>query len=104
ADTVWLTPLAEMLTCLERVGLVVRWQDDCSHSHRAQADALSDAFADDAGDIAAGIGRRALSELLAAHRLWSEWLRVGRVRKLVFVVEKDVAACGHAVVAASHRC
>src|SRR5918995_38964 len=30
ADTVWLTPLQEILTCLERVGLLVRWQDDCS--------------------------------------------------------------------------
>jgi SAM-dependent methyltransferase len=40
ADTVWLTPLQEMLTCLERVGLVVRWQDDCSRSHRAVADSL----------------------------------------------------------------
>ena len=30
ADTVWLTPLQEMLACLERVGLLVRWQDDCS--------------------------------------------------------------------------
>ena len=30
ADTVWLTPLQEMLACLERAGLVVRWQDDCS--------------------------------------------------------------------------
>ena len=26
ADTVWLTPLEEMLACLERVGLVVRWR------------------------------------------------------------------------------
>ncbi len=29
ADTVWLTPLHEMLTYLERAGLVVRWQEDC---------------------------------------------------------------------------
>jgi SAM-dependent methyltransferase len=88
ADTVWLTPLQEMLTCLERVGLVVRWQDDRSHSHRAVADSLIDAFAADATDIAAQIGRRALEELLAAHRLWSEWLREGRVRKIAFVAEK----------------
>ena len=40
ADTVWLTPLQEMLTCLERVGLRVRWQEDCSQSHRAVADSL----------------------------------------------------------------
>ncbi len=88
ADTVWLTPLDEMLTCLERVGLVVRWQEDCSRSHRAVADSLIDAFAADATDIAAQIGRRALDELLAAHRLWSEWLREGRVRKIALVAEK----------------
>jgi len=88
ADTVWLTPQQEMLTCLERVGLVVRWQDDCSRSHRAVADSLIDAFEADATDIAAQIGRRALEELLAAHRLWSDWLREGRVRKIAFVAEK----------------
>ena len=58
ADTVWLTPLQEMLTCLERVGLLVRWQDDCSQSHRAVADSLINAFAADATDIAAQIGRQ----------------------------------------------
>jgi SAM-dependent methyltransferase len=88
ADTVWLTPLPDMLASLERVGLVVRWQDDCSRSHRAMADALIDAFAADAANIAAQIGRRALDELVAAHRLWSDWLREGRVRKLAFVAEK----------------
>lgn len=88
ADTVWLTPLDELLACLERTGLVVRWQDDCSRSHRAVADALIDAFAADAEQIAAQIGRRALDELLAAHRLWSDWLREGRVRKFAFVAEK----------------
>ena len=88
ADTVWLTPLHEMLTCLERVGLVVRWQDDCSRSHRAVADSLINAFAADASAIAAQIGGRALEELLAAHRLWSDWLAQGRVRKFAFVAEK----------------
>jgi SAM-dependent methyltransferase len=88
ADTVWVTPLQEMLTSLERVGLVVRWQADCSLSHRAVADSLISAFAADATDIAAQIGRRAIEELLAAHRLWSDWLRTGRVRKIAFVAEK----------------
>ena len=92
ADTVWLTPLEEMLACLERAGLGVRWQDDCSRSHRAVADSLIAAFAADATDIAAQIGGRALEELLAAHRLWSEWLREGRVRKLAFVAEKTETA------------
>ncbi len=35
ADTVWLTPLDEMVASLERVGLVVRWQEEHSESHRA---------------------------------------------------------------------
>ena len=87
-DTVWLTPLPEMLSYLERAGLAVRWHDDCSRSHRAVADSLIDAFTADATDIAAQIGRRALDELLAAHRLWSDWLREGRVRKIAFVAEK----------------
>jgi hypothetical protein len=88
ADTVWLTPLEEMLSGLQRAGLVVRWQDDCSRSHRVVADSLISAFAADATDIAAQIGHRALEELLAAHRLWSDWLREGRVRKIAFVTEK----------------
>jgi SAM-dependent methyltransferase len=91
ADTIWLTPLQEMLACLERVGLVVRWQDDCSRSHRAVVDSLIDAFTADAGDIAARIGRRALDELLIAHRLWSDWLREGSVRKIAFVTGKTHA-------------
>ena len=88
ADTVWLTPVGEMLTSLERVGLRVRWQEDFSRSHRAVADSLIDAFAADATAIAEQIGRSALEELLAAHRLWSDWLRDGRVRKIAFVAEK----------------
>jgi SAM-dependent methyltransferase len=88
ADTVWLTPLGEMLGYLEGAGLVVRWQEDCSRSHRAMADSLGSAFAADGADISAQIGRRGLEELLEAHRLWSEWLGEGRVRKLAFVAEK----------------
>jgi SAM-dependent methyltransferase len=88
ADTVWLIPLREMLTYLERVGLRVRWQDDCSRSHRAMADSLLDAFAADATAIAGQIGHEALEGLLVAHRLWSDWLGEGRVRKIAFVAEK----------------
>ncbi len=88
ADTVWLTPLQELLGCLKRAGLVVRRQDDCSRAHAAVAESLLNAFAADAPHISAQIGRRALDELLAAHRLWRDWLRNGRVRKLAFVAEK----------------
>jgi SAM-dependent methyltransferase len=88
ADTVWLTPLYEMAASLERAGLAVTWQEDHSRAHRAVAQALRDAFAADAEDIAAHIGRQALDQLLAAHRLWIEWLDEGRVRKLALVSER----------------
>jgi SAM-dependent methyltransferase len=88
ADTVWLISQQDITTCLERVGLRVRWMDDWSRSHRAVADSLTQAFAGDAAGIAAEIGPQALEELLIAHRLWSKWLREGRVRKLAFVAAK----------------
>jgi hypothetical protein len=88
ADTVWLTPLPEIVSGLERAGLRVRWQRDCSQSHRAVVDALVDAFTAEAADIAARVSPGTLEALLAGHRLWSAWLRDGRVRKFAFVAEK----------------
>ena len=88
ADTVWLTPLDEMHALLARAGLVVRRQEDWSRSHRAVAQSLTDAYAADAPAIASRIGHRALDELLAAHRLWTEWLASGRVRKIAVVAER----------------
>ncbi len=88
ADTVWLEPLDEIRGLLERAGLAVRWQEDWSEAHRATADSLIAAFTADEAAIAAGIGRQALDELLAAHRLWTGWLTTGRVRKLAVVAQK----------------
>jgi SAM-dependent methyltransferase len=88
ADTVWLTPLQDMVTWLEAAGLSVRWQDDCSRPHRAMADSLINAFAADEAEIVEQVARQAFDELMAAHRLWSEWLGQGRVRKLAIVAEK----------------
>jgi SAM-dependent methyltransferase len=88
SDTVWLTPLDEMTASLERSGLVVTCREDHSQAHRATAQALADAFAADAEHIAARVGRQALGELLAAHRLWVEWLGEGRVRKLALVAQR----------------
>ncbi len=87
ADTVWLTPLEEMTASLERAGLVLTWREDHSLAHRLQAQALTEAFAADAEGIAAQVGVRALDELLAAHRLWIDWLGTGRVRKFALVAE-----------------
>ena len=88
ADTVWLTPLDELAASLERAGLVITWQEDHSRAHGAMARALAGAFAADAAGIAAQIGRRALDELVVAHRLWVEWLDERRVRKLALVAER----------------
>jgi SAM-dependent methyltransferase len=85
ADTVWPTPLGELVATLARAGLAVAWQADHSRAHRATARALADAFAADAAAITARIGHRALADLLAAHRLWADWLAAGRVRKLALV-------------------
>jgi sarcosine/dimethylglycine N-methyltransferase len=88
ADTVWLVPLPELLADLERCGLQVTWTQECSDSHLQMVDALVDAFSADRSAIADQVGDRALDELLAAHRLWSDWLREGRVRKFAYVAEK----------------
>jgi hypothetical protein len=73
---------------LECVALVVTSQEDHSCAHRATAQAPAGAFAADAVDIAAQIGRRDLDELLAAHRLWVQCLDEGRVQKLAVVAER----------------
>ncbi len=88
ADTVWLLPLSVLRSLLEGVGLRVGWVQEYSAAHREMADALIDAFAADRSAIAAQVGDQALDELLAAHRLWSDWLREGRVRKFAVVAEK----------------
>jgi SAM-dependent methyltransferase len=87
-DTVWLSPLDEVTASLERAGLAVTWHEDHSRAHRATAQALVDAYEADAAHIAAHVGRRGLDDLLAAHRLWVDWLDAGRVRKLALVAER----------------
>jgi SAM-dependent methyltransferase len=91
AETVWLIPLPDLLSSLEQVGLRPSWVQECSASHQAMVDALIGAFVAERSAITAVIGRRGLDELLAAHQLWSDWLRDGRVRKFAIVTEKIVA-------------
>jgi SAM-dependent methyltransferase len=100
-DTVWLRPLDEVDASLERAGLAVTSVEDHSAEHRAIAQALIGAYAADAAAITAQIGRRALDDLLAAHRLWVEWLGSGRVRKLALVAALRPSAPGSAPRAAA---
>ena len=85
ADTVWLVNRAGLAAGLDRAGLRVRWMEDISDAHRVRAEALTSAYAADQAAIAALLGGRATDELLRAHRLWSEWLGTGRVRKFAVV-------------------
>ena len=94
ADTVWLLPLSLLHSSLEEVGLRVSWVQEHSDAHREMADALASSFAADRWAIAAQVGDQAVDELLAAHRLWSQWLRDGRVRKFAVVAEKIGPAPG----------
>ena len=104
ADTVWLVPREELVGVLHRVGLQVGWESDYSASHLDVAASMTAALTEDASYIAAHVGQRALDELIAAHQLWTDWLKEGRVRKLAFVATKasyhrtalkdDVAAPG----------
>jgi SAM-dependent methyltransferase len=88
AETVWLIPLPDLLSSLEQVGLRPSWVQECSASHQAMVDALIGAFVAERSAITAVIGRRGLDELLAAHQLWSDWLRDGRVRKFAIVADR----------------
>lgn len=88
SDTVWPIPLPELLSEVERAGLRVRWCGERSSAHRDTVDALIGAYAAAAPDIRALAGDAFVADLLAAHRLWSRWLRNGRVRKFAVVAEK----------------
>ena len=52
------------------------------------ADALVAAYTAAAPELRQAGAGRAVDDLLAAHRLWSRWLREGRVRKFDVVAEK----------------
>ena len=88
ADTVWLVPLAELRASFERVGLRVRWQHECTSSHRATADALLASFIAERATITEGLPVQAFDDLVDAHRLWRDWLAEGRVRKFALVAER----------------
>ena len=88
ADTVWLVPLEELRSSLERAGLRVRWQQECTSSHRTMVGALLAAFLAERASITEGLPSQAFEELVAAHRLWSDWLTEGRVRKFALVAER----------------
>ena len=89
ADTVWLIELAELTGVLREAGLTVIWQQEYTCSHQAIATALNRCYLAESSQIAQQIGTQATTELITAHRLWSNWLGSGRVRKFAMVAEKQ---------------
>ncbi len=89
ADTVWLIELAELTGVLRRAGLTVIWRQEYTSSHHAIATALHHCYRAEAAQIADQIGTQATDELITSHRLWSDWLGSGRVRKFAIVAEKN---------------
>ena len=61
---------------------------ETSRTHRATVDALVDAYAAAAPDLVEVVGADVVDRLVTSHRLWSRWLRDGRVRKFAVVAEK----------------
>ena len=96
ADTVWLIELAELAGILREAGLTVTWQQEYSSSHHAIATALHRSYRADKTRIAGQIGTQATDDLITSHRLWSDWLGNGRVRKFAVVAEKQPSSV--------HRC
>ena len=98
AGTVWPVPLDALADQLAGVGLHIRWMHECTRSHRQVADALVGAFLADRTAIAARLGGGTIDDLLAAHRLWSDWMRTGRVRKFAIVAgkagDRRTSSCG----------
>jgi sarcosine/dimethylglycine N-methyltransferase len=85
ADTVHLLPMAELVALVSGAGLGVTWLRETTASHVAVAGSLLQAYVADAENASALVGTRAVEELLAAHRLWSAWMRSGRVRTFELV-------------------
>jgi len=89
ADTVWPIELAELTGVLREAGLTAIWRQEHSSAHHAIATELLRCYRADSPQIAGQIGVQATADLITAHRLWSEWLGSGRVRKFAMVAEKQ---------------
>jgi ubiquinone/menaquinone biosynthesis C-methylase UbiE len=89
ADTVWPIELAELTDLLRAAGLTVTWQQDCSSAHHTTAGALHRCYRAESARLASQIGMQATAELITAHRLWTDWLGSGRVRKFAMVAQKQ---------------
>lgn len=89
ADTVWPVQQAELAEMLRAAGLTVAWRCDYSSAHQATAAALLRCYRADSLQIAAQLGTQATADLITSHRLWTDWLASGRVRKFAMIAVKQ---------------
>ena len=89
ADTVWPIQLTKLTEVLREAGLIMTWRLEYSSSHQAIAAALLRCYRAASLQITAQMGARATADLITSHRLWSDWLGSGRVRKFAIVAEKQ---------------
>jgi SAM-dependent methyltransferase len=88
ADTVWPVELTRLTDLLSSAGLAVTWYQEYSAAHHAVATALLRCYRADSAQIARQLGKQAVTDLITAHELWSDWLGRGRVRKFALVAVK----------------
>lgn len=94
ADTVWPIPLPQLHEVLERSGFTITSQRDRSAAHREVVDSLLTELTTREPAITAQIGPSRIEHLLTSHRLWSEWLGTGRIRKFAIVAVAQSALRG----------
>jgi SAM-dependent methyltransferase len=84
-ETVWPISLRELHDHLAAAGLNTVWRHEVTAAHRRVVDALLVQLTAQASAVAKEIGPSRFEALLTSHRLWSEWLRTGRIRKFALV-------------------
>jgi SAM-dependent methyltransferase len=88
ADTVWPVELPDLVRLLGEAGLTITWQRECTGTHLKTATALLQSYRAWSAEISRRIGRAALTDLIAAHELWCDWLGSGRIRKYAVVAAR----------------
>ena len=88
SDTVWPVTLPALGSALDHAGLRTVWQEDWTSGHADTARALAACYADLLVTVPPGPDREAVATLVDSHRIWEEWLRAGRIRKLAVVAER----------------
>lgn len=102
AETVWPIRWASLRELLERAGFIVAWQQDRTGAHGEVVDSLLTEFTARQSVITTQIGREQLEHLLTSHRMWSDWLSTGRIRKFAVVATARVPGSGQPT-RAGHR-